>query len=166
MASRPTPAEDDKAAPQLALDRYVPGLLLWLSNKLSSGASKAYRQRFGLGVTDWRVLAYLGVHASGTAAQICQLSGLDKAAVSRSLSLLEARGLIGARRSGGRNNGLTLSPAGRRQYRAMLPLALAREAALLDGMTVAERELLIRLFHRMLGNLDRVESATDNSEAA
>ena len=43
---------------KLDLDRYVPGLLLWLSNKMSSSASSLYRARFDLGVADWRVLSY------------------------------------------------------------------------------------------------------------
>ena len=159
------PRDADPTEPELVLDRYVPGLLLWLSNKLSSGASQLYRERFGLGVTDWRVLAYLGVHASGTAAQICHLIGLDKAAVSRSLALLEQRGLIRARPAGGRNTDLTLTAAGRRQYQAILPLALQREAALLDGIDDAERDTLIRLCHRMLGNLDAVDAVARTGEA-
>ena len=43
---------------KLDLDRYVPGLLLWLSNKMSSSASSLYRARFDLDVADWRVLSY------------------------------------------------------------------------------------------------------------
>ena len=45
--------------PTLDLDRYVPGLLVWVSNKLSASASQLYRRLFDLGVTDWRVLAYI-----------------------------------------------------------------------------------------------------------
>ena len=39
---------------KLNLDRYVPGLLLWLSNKMASSASSLYRTHFDLGVADWR----------------------------------------------------------------------------------------------------------------
>lgn len=39
---------------QLDLSTYVPGLLLWLSNRVSSSASSLYNEKFGIGVTEWR----------------------------------------------------------------------------------------------------------------
>ena len=46
----------------LHLERYVPGLLAWLSNKLAGDASKVYRSRFGVGIVEWRILSYLAVY--------------------------------------------------------------------------------------------------------
>lgn len=74
-----------EAVPSLDLDRYVPGLVVWVSNKLAASASQLYRRLFDLGVTDWRVLAYIELYPWSTGAQVCELIGLDKAAVSRSL---------------------------------------------------------------------------------
>ena len=56
---------------KLDLDRYVPGLLLWLSNKMSSSASSLYRARFDLDVADWRVLSYFEIHSWSTASSAC-----------------------------------------------------------------------------------------------
>jgi len=73
---------------QLDLDQYVPGLLLWLSNKVSSSASAIYHEKFGIGVTEWRVLAYFKIYPWSTASRACELMGLDKGAVSRSIGTL------------------------------------------------------------------------------
>ncbi len=54
---------------QLELERYVPGLLLWLSNKVSSSASLLYNEKFGVGVTEWRVLAYFNIYPWSTASK-------------------------------------------------------------------------------------------------
>ena len=82
---------------KLNLDRYVPGLLLWLSNKMASSASSLYRTHFDLGVADWRVLSYFEIHSWSTASSACDLMGLDKAAVSRSVALLQERGFLKSR---------------------------------------------------------------------
>lgn len=60
---------------QLELERYVPGLLLWLSNKVSSSASLLYNEKFGVGVTEWRVLAYFNIYPWSTASKASELMG-------------------------------------------------------------------------------------------
>jgi len=159
----PSPARPAAAPTRLVLNRYVPGLLVWVSNKMSSGASRVYRQRFDLGVTDWRVLAYLGVEPTGTNAAICQLIGLDKAAVSRSVAILEKGGLVRSRPVAGRTVELSITAKGRRLYDRVLRLALAREEAMLTGFDVAERELLIQFLHRLLVNVTAM-NAVDVTE--
>jgi hypothetical protein len=76
-------------AKPLDLDNHVPGLLVWVNNKFSADASRAYRKMFGVGLADWRIVAYLGVKEHGTAAQIGEFLGMDKAAVSRSVKFLK-----------------------------------------------------------------------------
>jgi DNA-binding MarR family transcriptional regulator len=143
----------------LDLNRYVPALLVWVSNKLASSASQLYRQKFGLGVTDWRVLAYLELYPWSTGSEVCQLIGLDKGAVSRSFTCLESRGLVKARPSGLRKIQYATTEAGQQMYATVLETALAREEALLTDFSAEERELLIRFLHRLLNNLPAVENA-------
>lgn len=151
-------ARNRDGAHQLTLDlnNYVPALLIWLTNKLSSEASRSYRAWYGLGITEWRVLAYLGVYENGTAALICKLIGLDKAATSRSIVTLKQRRLIKTRQLKGRNVELTITDAGRKKYQAILALALRREEALLDGLSEKKRRSLISMLHIMLRNLEAV----------
>lgn len=140
----------------LNLSSYVPALVAWIANKLSNDGSKTYRRWYDLGITDWRVLAYLGVHENGSAAKICRLIGLDKAATSRSIVTLKARGLLATVQLKGRTVELSITPEGREQYESMLALAFAREEALLTGFSDEERATTIALMHRLLANLERV----------
>ena len=85
---------------QLELERYVPGLLLWLSNKVSSSASLLYNEKFGVGVTEWRVLAYFNIYPWSTASKASELMGLDKGAVSRAIATLVGNGWLDSRPQG------------------------------------------------------------------
>ncbi len=155
MPQRPGPG----SARCLDLDNYVPGLVTWLANKLSAGASKLYRERHGLGVIDWRVMSTIGAEDGCTAARICQVVGLDKGAVSRSLALLSARGLVEV---AGRAKPLRMTKAGRDVHDAILDLALAREARLLAGLSPAEVAELVRLLHILLGKVPETNSDPDS----
>ncbi len=142
----------------LDLNRYVPALLVWVSNKLASSASQLYRRKFELGVTDWRVLAYIEIYPWSTGSEVCQLIGLDKAAVSRSLSYMEGRGWLKSRSSGLRKVEYLTTKAGKKLYLNVLETALAREEALLADFSPAERDVLIKFLHRLLDNLPAVDN--------
>lgn len=142
---------------QLNLDSYVPGLLLWLSNKVSSSASALYHERFGISVTEWRVLAYFKIHPWSTASKACELMGLDKAAVSRAIASLLERGVLDSRPQGLRKIEYRVTPEGGKLHNAVYRLAMAREQALLKGIDEHERDLLIALLKRMLDNLGDVQ---------
>lgn len=142
---------------KLDLDRYVPGMLLWLSNKMTASASQLYRARFDLGVTDWRVLSYFEINPWSTASSACDLMGLDKAAVSRSVALLVDGGFLKSRPDGLRKIEYSTTPPGRKLHDRMIKLASAREEALLTGFSKQEREVLVQHLHRLLANLDAVQ---------
>ena len=144
------------AGMKLDLDRYVPGLLLWVSNKLTSSASQLYRERFELGVTDWRVLSYFQIYPWSTASNACELMGLDKGAVSRSVALLVEGGFLAARPSGQRKVEYAPTEAGQQLHDRMIELASAREEALLSGFSPRERDQLVQYLHRLLANLEVV----------
>jgi DNA-binding MarR family transcriptional regulator len=158
----------------LDLNHFVPAVLTWLYNKLTNESSKLYRKWYGLGVTDWRVLAYLGVQGQKTqaggqggqstsredssAADISRFIGLDKAAISRSILMLKNGGLVDKRQFSGRRVGLQLTVAGTALYQQMLAFVLDQERALLSGFTDGEREFLLNMLHRMLKNLHMIPS--------
>lgn len=157
------PALQLQTSIELDLNRYVPAIILWLSNKLSADASKCYREWFDLGITDWRVLAYLGVKERGTGAQIAEFMGLDKAAVSRSISVLKKAELIKLVQLKGRKVEASLTAKGERKYREILEIALAREEALLRGFSTKERDMLVRFCHRLLANLPSVSAVVPSA---
>jgi DNA-binding MarR family transcriptional regulator len=140
------------------LSRCIGAITTSLSNKLSSGASQEYRARFDLGVVEWRVLAQLGAEPWSTGAQLSQTIGLDKASISRSLRLLEDRGLIETRSAGGRRQEAALTGEGWAVHGEVLEVARAREARLLEGLTPGEVGRLVELLQRLLANLPGVEA--------
>ena len=73
----------------LNLERYVPALVTSIASGLSRGPARRHLAGFGLGIIEWRVVAALAVADNITASHICQTIGLDKAAASRSLRVLE-----------------------------------------------------------------------------
>ena len=75
----------------LDLDNYIPFLLSAIGNKWSRSSSGLYLKEFGVGVTEWRIIAMLAIEPRITAYRICQVIGLDKAATSRALKAMEGR---------------------------------------------------------------------------
>lgn len=135
----------------LNLERYVPALVTFLANKLSSGASACYRKHFGVGVVEWRLVALLAVESNITANRICQAIGLDKGAVSRSLKQLEEAGYVAFSKdeSDGRRMLITLTPSGKCLHDRIIKVALKREELLLGDFSDAELDTLVDLLLRM-----------------
>ena len=140
------------------LSRCIGALTTSLSNKLSSGASQEYRARFDLGVVEWRVLSQLAAEPWSTGAQLSQTIGLDKASISRSLQVLEGRGLIQTRSAGGRRQEAALTDEGWAMHARVLQVAWAREACLLDGFKAEEVDSLVGMLQRLLANLPSIEA--------
>ncbi len=141
----------------LDLERYVPAFLSLLSNKLSAAASRECREAFGLGATDWRVMAQIAVSPRSSAARLCLCTGLDKAAVSRSFAALAGRGLVRLE-TRGRDREAALSTRGERLHAHLLALALEREQRLLAGFSDHETSTLRRLLRRLVANLPAVDA--------
>lgn len=147
----------------LDLERYVPALLVFLANKLTSGASAILRRHFGVGTTEWRIMAMLGVEPWIAAGRVCKVIGFDKAAVSRSLAMLQDKGLVRARshHSDGRSLVYALTDRGWRLHGRILAISLAREQRLLGDLSAAEREVLIGLLNRLHRRIPAMNAPID-----
>jgi DNA-binding MarR family transcriptional regulator len=157
---RPKPAEhaaDD--GPLLDLDRYVPAFITFIANKLSNSATVFYQKNFGVNVTEWRIMSLLAIEPGIPASRICHVIGFDKGPVSRTLSLLQKRGLVAIRTSpdDGRTHSISLTSKGHATHDRVIVAALERERRLLSVLRKDEREVLIDLLRRVHGNLDAVK---------
>ena len=150
----------------LDLDRYVPALITFIANKLSRSATVQYQKRFGVNVTEWRILAQLAIEPGISAARICQVIGFDKGPVSRTLTTMEARGLvtIKADRQDGRTHSIALTAKGMVAHDNVIAVALERERRLLSCLRKTEREVLIGLLRRVHGHLDAVTGAGEPAD--
>lgn len=138
----------------LELDRFLPYRLSVLSNRISAEIAALYQERFGIGVTEWRVMAVLGRYPQVSAVEVAERTAMDKVAVSRAVNALLERGLLlrEMHSDDRRRSVLALSPAGFEVYDQIVPLALDYERRLLDSLSPGERRrfdtLLDALLHR------------------
>ena len=72
----------------LQLDNFLPYRLSVLTNLVSTAIAGAYRERFGLSIPAWRVLAVLANSPDLSAAEVGQRTAMDKVAVSRAVRAL------------------------------------------------------------------------------
>ncbi|MEO0487316.1 MAG: MarR family winged helix-turn-helix transcriptional regulator [Pseudomonadota bacterium] len=112
------------------LDAFLPYQLNVLAGRLSRGFAEIYRERFGLTVAEWRVLAHLNDGSGASVREISAAADLEKSRVSRAVSRLEARGLVTRDAGDGdkRLVSLALTPAGVDMVARIVPLARAYEA--------------------------------------
>jgi DNA-binding MarR family transcriptional regulator len=164
----PAAAAPEPIPERLDLDRYVPFGLTAIANKIARSASRVYLRRFGVGINEWRILANLRINPGVTANLICQMSGLDKAAVSRSLRLLEDGGMIETcgEAADVRGRALRLTTKGDMLHDGLIGVALKREAMLLDGFDEAERRQLLSFIARLHANVALVNDGTENAPSA
>jgi DNA-binding MarR family transcriptional regulator len=151
-----------RASALIDLDRYVPGYLTWISNKLSGGASQAYLTAFGTGIETWRLLVLLAIERTLSAQHACRVIGMDKASASRAFKRMQADGLItmGLDPHDGRLRLASITAKGQALHDEIRELALERERALLSPLSPEERAALLDLLRRLHDNLPAVEEAT------
>jgi len=153
----------------LELEKFLPYRLSVLSNRVSQLIASHYEARFGLAMTEWRVMAVLGRFPDLSASEVADRTAMDKVAVSRALAGLLQRGLIERDTHGGdrRRSVLGLSPAGYEVYDEVAPMALECERRLMAPLSAEEREVLDRLIDRLSGEgLTRLGEALTSPRAS
>jgi len=166
-ASWPAKAKSNRASSKIAapkggqlldLERYVPAFITFIANKLSRSATPFYQQRFGVNVTEWRIMSLLAIEPGIPASRICHVIGFDKGPVSRTLAMMQQRGLVSidADPRDARTHSIALTTEGRITHDAVIVTALERERKLLACLNESEREVLIDLLRRIHSNLGAV----------
>src|SRR5581483_9159077 len=82
------------ARPALRLAGFVPFRLNRLAVAVSDHLAEIYRERFGLEIPEWRVMATVGPVHGCTAQHIASSTRMHKTRVSRAIANLVERGLI------------------------------------------------------------------------
>lgn len=150
--SQPTEVKDGHTV--LDIENYVPFFFYTVNGALTSGASNLYRKRYGVGATSWRVVAMLAIEPRITAARICEVIKIDKAACSRTLKFLEEKGFVSflASPTDERKRRWWLNSAGYKLHDDLLALALVREEKLIEDIDPTDLETFLRVARQMLHN--------------
>jgi len=139
----------------LDLGGYIPYFLTAISNTWSRSSSRLYLERFGVGVTEWRVVSQLAIEPGIPAQRICEVIGLDKGAVSRGVAALVAAGHVVEVADAGdaRRQLLELTETGYALHDRLIALATAREELMLKGFSPEERVQLTGFLRRLHARL-------------
>lgn len=164
--------ETDKPAPHPAqlrmdLDRSVSVLINFVATKLTASGSAAYRARFGLNITEFRVLAMLAVEPDILGRRFTEVMGLDPGAASRTLRALEARCLV-VSRTDDRHPAYrrwSLTVAGAALQDEAVPVAFERARILLQDFSADEEAQLVVFLRRMLRRMPDISALNGDPDA-
>ena len=133
------------------LSDFLPYMLSITSNAVSGRIALEYRSRFGLKVSEWRVMAVLGDAGALTQRDLTAMTLMDKVAVNRACKELAERDLIWRQPNtrDGRSHLLELTEDGRRMHGEIMPLALEMERRLLSNFGEDEIDAFKSLLVRM-----------------
>lgn len=149
--SSPQPVRPAASGDTLELERFLPYRLSVLANRVSQRIADTYVGRFGLAVTEWRVIAVLGRFPGLSATGVAERTAMDKVAVSRAVASLLDKGLLTREVHGEdrRRSVLCLSREGLRLHAQIAPLALGIERRLLARLDAGECRQLLALLDKL-----------------
>jgi len=129
----------------------IPYLLGAISNRTGATGSRFYRDQFGVGLAEGRLIYVLGYEGVLTARRASEIMGIDKGATSRALAGLQRRGLVQLTVDDAdtRQRTIQFTKAGRALYDQLIVASLAREKALLSVFSKKEVQMLAALLKRL-----------------
>ncbi|SDD57384.1 MarR family winged helix-turn-helix transcriptional regulator [Ruegeria marina] len=142
--------------PELQLQQFLTYRLSRVQAKLNAQASRVLREHAGITLTQWRILALIGVEGLRRSADLSRHAALDKGMVSRNIKLLVAEGLVVAEGddSDQRAQTLGLTGKGRQLVERTLPIMRKRQNLLRGALDAGELAVLYRA-------LDKLELAAE-----
>lgn len=168
-ASKSASGARDESAPArpFALDlfKFVPFRLNRLAAEVSSALSSEYRERYGLDIPEWRVLATLGFRNDACSAQyIAHCTRTHKSTISRAVTALMARQLVERVENAHdrREFQLRMTSRGKALYQQLIPRLLRREQEILSCLSAEER----RNFAHLLGKIEKSLNLVQTSKEA
>jgi DNA-binding MarR family transcriptional regulator len=137
----------------LHLQDYLPYRLSVAANAVSRLIARAYEDRFGLTIPQWRLMAVLADEGALTQQSLCGRTLMDKVTVMRAAQGLTRRRLVKRHPNAhdGRSHRLDLSESGHALYSKVVPLAREYESQLFAGMRTRDVALLHQLLRQVEG---------------
>lgn len=156
------------AKANLDLFRFMPFRLNRLAAEVSAALSVEYRERYGLDIPEWRVLATLGFRERACTAQyISYCTRTHKSTISRAVTALMRRKLIErvANQDDRREFALQLTPRGRQLYEELIPRLLGKEQEILSCLSAGERKELAAALSKIEQSLGLAQTIGAASKA-
>ena len=147
------------------LFRFAPFRLNRLAAEVSAALSSEYRERYGLDIPEWRVLATLGFRNDACSAQyISHCTRTHKSTISRAVTALMERQIVERVENADdrREFQLRLTRKGKALYQQLIPRLLHRERVNLSCLSARER----KDFAKLLGKIERSLGLVQTSKEA
>ncbi len=150
------PVDAASAATQSLTQDHLAVLVSTIGMRLSRGSSAFYRRAFDISTVEWRLLMTLDRIDALNVSELSEAALVDKAAVSRSLVLLQERQLIDVEqtRSRGRAAIARLTADGRAFVRKLGAVSSERDARLFKTFAPDDKAALRRLLEHLAKALD------------
>ena len=135
---------------------FIPFRLNRLAAEVSRDLGDVYSDQFGIDITEWRVLATLGMSEPRSAQFIVRCTRTHKSKVSRAVTRLALAGLLEGLENDNdrRETQLRMTKKGRALFERLVPIVLGYEQRLLSSLDKGEREGLAQ-------GLDKLEKALE-----
>lgn len=137
------------------LDEFLPYQLAELSRRVSAQYSQHYRERYGISVAEWRVVAHLSQETAVSVREIHRRVGMDKPKVSRAASRLEEGGYVKkvVNEHDRRLVELSLTEKGHEMINTLAPIAAEYQAELMAHLGAEAPEFVanVRKLMKKLG---------------
>jgi DNA-binding MarR family transcriptional regulator len=151
---------------RLDLFRFVPFRLNRLAAEVSAALSGEYRERYGLDIPEWRVLATLGFRNEACSAQyIAYCTRTHKSTISRAVTALMTRQLVERveNEDDRREYRLRLTRKGKTLYQELIPRLLRKEQDILSCLSAREQKDFAMMLGKIEQSLDLVQTAHEAS---
>ncbi|UFZ08430.1 MarR family transcriptional regulator [Bradyrhizobium ontarionense] len=149
---------------RLDLFKFAPFRLNRLAAEVSAALASEYRERYGLDIPEWRVLATLGFRREACSAQyVAQCTRTHKSTISRAVtSLLERRLIERVENAEDRREfRLRLTRKGKTLYEELIPRLQQRERDIMACLSADERDTLDRLIGKIEASLDLIQTSEE-----
>jgi len=149
---------------KLDLFKFMPFRLNRLAAEVSAELASEYRERYGLDIPEWRVLATLGFRDEACTAQyIAYCTRTHKSTISRAVAHLLEQQLVERVENvdDRRELALQLTRKGRVLYEELIPRLLHKEQDILSCLTATERKDFANALGKIERQLDLVQSVKD-----
>jgi DNA-binding MarR family transcriptional regulator len=152
----------------LDLFRFAPFRLNRLAAEVSAALASEYRERYGLDIPEWRVLATLGFRDDACSAQyISHCTRTHKSTISRAVTALMKRQLVERveNEDDRREFKLRLTRKGNALYQQLIPRLLRREQEILSCLSARERKEFATLLGKIEDSLGLVQTSEEAGKA-
>jgi DNA-binding MarR family transcriptional regulator len=145
----PTDLPDTVDAYDIPLERMLTYRLARLHALLNAQAIRILKERAGISLAEWRVLAALATRGKEHAAEIIRLTDVDKSQLSRNIKKMIERGLITSGTDGDSLRTFTKTERGRALYLDLGPVMRQRQEFLLNCLIPEQENTLFEAFDRL-----------------